>query len=331
MAFRIRLGIRPKPTEVMDVVVVGAGPAGLTAALYAARFMLRVVVIGEEIGGTLTEAGEVDDYPAVPSIQGPDLAKKFELHVSKYKVPIIRDRVIDVRRSSNLFEVYTQHNGVFKGKTVILAVGSKRRRLNVPGEAEFSGRGVSYCAPCDAPLFKDKVVAVVGGGNAALQAALLMTSYSPKVYLIHRRDTFRAFPIYVKLTLSNPKIEPILNSVVTEIGGDKFVKWVRVRNVKSGEERVINVEGVIVEIGSEPPKEFFKRIGLETDEKGYIVVKPGQLTNIPGIFAAGDCTAGPYKKKFDQIVTAAAEGAIAALSAYEYLIGAMKDFGQAYT
>lgn len=147
-----------------------------------------------------------------------------------------------------------------------------------------------------------------------------MTSYSPKVYLIHRRDSFKAFPIYVKLVKENPKIELVLNTIITEVGGERTLEWIKVRDVRTGEERKLRVNGLIVEIGSEPPKEFFKNVGLETDERGYIVVKPGQQTNIPGIFAAGDCTAGPCKKKFDQIVTAAAEGAIAALSAYEYLM-----------
>lgn len=320
MRFRITLGLRPRPAELLDVLIIGAGPAGLTAALYAARFALKTLVISEEVGGTLMEAGEIDDYPGIPSIHGPELARRFEAHVVKYNVPIVRDRVTDVRKTNDIFEVHTEHSGVFRSRTVIIAVGSKRRRLGVPGEDKFIGKGVSYCAPCDAPLFKGKVVAVVGGGNAALQAALLMTSYSPKVYLIHRRDSFRAFPIYVKLVKENPRIELLLNTVVTEVGGEKTLKWVKIKNVKSGEERKLEVKGLIVEVGSEPPREFFEKIGLEVDDKGYIVVRPGQLTNIPGIFAAGDCTAGPCKKKFDQIVTAAAEGALAALSAYEYIM-----------
>ena len=319
MGFRLSLPTAPPSGERFDLVIVGAGPAGLTAALYAARFGLKVVVIGEEIGGALADAGEVDDYPGVMSIQGPDLAKKFETHVKKYKVPIVWNLVKDIEKEGEFFRV-TLGNGIhYLGKAVIIAVGSKRRTLNVPGETEFKGRGVSYCAPCDAPLFKDKVTAVVGGGNAALQAALLLTIYSPKVYLIHRRDQFRAFPVYVDLVRNNPEIELVLDSVVEEIGGGKTVEWVRIRNVKTGKEKRLEISGVIIEIGSEPPKDFFKKLDLRTDEKGYIIVGPGQETNIKGIYAAGDCTAGPHKKKFDQIVTAAAEGAVAALSVYEQL------------
>jgi len=319
LAFRLGAP-RKAPVELYDVVVVGGGPAGLTATLYSVRFGLKTVCVSEDFGGTLNEAGEIDDYPGIPSINGPELAKKFEEHVRKYGAPLIRDSVTEVSKSSDdLFEVKTRGGNVFKAKAVIIAVGSKRRKLGVPGETEFAGKGVSYCAACDAPLFRGKVVAVVGGGNAALQSALLMTVYASKVYLIHRRTQFRAYEVYVKLIKSNPKIELVLNARVKSIGGDKSVKWVEVEDVVTGETRKLDVEGVLVEIGSEPPKEFLSKIGLELDSYGYVVVKPGQKTNIEGIFAAGDCTGGPYKKKFDQIVIAAAEGALAASSAYEYI------------
>jgi thioredoxin reductase (NADPH) len=317
---RFRLPRRPQPGEVFDVIIVGGGPAGLSAALYAARFSLKVIVISENVGGTLNEAGVIDDYIGIPEIPGPQLAKKFEEHVGRYRVPIVVGRVVDVVREGDTFRVVLQDSTTYVGRALILAVGSVRRRLGVPGEDRLVGRGVTYCAPCDAPLFKDKEVAVVGGGNAALQGALLVASYASRVYLIHRRDSFRAFPVYVDLVRGNPKIELVLNSVVTEIGGGERVEWVRVRNVATGEESVIKVSGVVVEIGSEPPRDFFAKLGLELDEYGYVVVRPGQLTNVEGVFAAGDCTGGPYKKKFDQVVTAVAEGALAAYSAYEYLI-----------
>jgi len=328
MGFRLSFPKGPKEGETFDVIIVGAGPAGLTAALYAARFGLKAIVIGEEIGGALADAGEVDDYPGIMSVQGPDLAKKFESHVRKYGVPIIRNRVIDIRKVEEKFKVVLSDGIFYLSGAVIIAVGSRRRTLNVPGEKEFKGRGVSYCAPCDAPLFKGKVTAVVGGGNAALQAALLLTVYSPKVYLIHRREQFRAFPVYVDLVKKNKNIELVLNSVVEKIGGSRMVEWVEIRNVKTDEVSKLSVNGIIIEIGSEPPKDFFSNLNLKTDSKGYIIVGPGQETNIKGIYAAGDCTAGPNKKKFDQIVTAAAEGAIAALSVYEQLkLGRAQEIG----
>lgn len=317
---RFRLPRRPQPGEVFDVVIVGGGPAGLSAALYAARFSLRVLVISETIGGTLNEAGIIDDYIGIPEIPGPQLARRFEEHVARYGVPIVVGKVVNVVKEGDTFRVVLQDSTTYLGRALIVAVGSVRRKLGVPGEDRLAGKGVTYCAPCDAPMFRGKEVAVVGGGNAALQGALLVASYASKVYLIHRRDSFRAFPVYVDLVKGNPRIELVLNSVVTEIGGEERVEWIRVRNVATGEERVIKVSGVVVEIGSEPPREFLAKLGLELDEYGYVVVRPGQLTNVEGVFAAGDCTGGPYKRKFDQVVTAVAEGAIAAYSAYEYLI-----------
>lgn len=319
MGFRLGIPKKPRETEILDVLVVGAGPAGLSAALYSKRLGLKTVCIGEDIGGTLNEAGIVDDYIGIQDILGPELAKKFVEHVRKYEVPIYRDSAIDIVKENNKFKVTTKSGVVFTARAVILAVGSKRRKLGVPGEAEFAGRGVTYCAACDAPLFKEKVVAVVGGGNSALQSALLMTSYATKTYLIHRRDSFRAYDVYVKSVTNHPKIELVLNSVVRSIGGSKSVEWIEVENLVTHETRKISVDGVLIEIGSEPPKEFFTRIGLKLDEYGYVIVEPGQKTNIEGMFVAGDCAGGPYKKKFDQVVTAAAEGALAALSAYEYL------------
>ncbi len=320
LAPRLRLPARVAPGELFDVIVVGGGPAGLSAALYAARFALKVLVISEEVGGTLNNAGVIDDYIGIQDVPGPELAKRFESHIAKYGVPVLVDRVVRVERVGEHFEISSRGSGTFRAQSVIIAVGSLRRKLGVPGEDRLMGRGVSYCAPCDAPMFKGKEVAVVGGGNAALQGALLVASYASKVYLVHRRDSFRAFPVYVDLVRKNPKIELLLNSVVAEIGGTDRVEWIRVRNVLTNEEREVGVSGVVIEVGAEPPVEFLKSVGLELDEHGYVLARPGQKTNVEGVFAAGDCTGGPYKKKFDQVVTAVAEGAVAAYSAYEYLM-----------
>ena len=294
-----------------DVVIIGGGAAGIAAAIYSARYMLDTIIVTETEGGTLLEAAEIENYPGFPSIMGPELATRFYEHLRKYDVSVIRARVTDVSKTNNgLFIVKGTRGLELKTKTVIVAVGTVRRKLGVPGEEELHGRGVSYCTVCDAPIFKGKIVAVVGGGDSALQGALLASKYAVKVYLIHRRSTFRAQPIYVKQVKENPKIELVLNETVVEIGGKDKVEWIK---LKSG--KILRVDGIFIEIGEEPPKEFLKRIGLELDEKGFIKVREDMSTNIPGIFAAGDVTNIPLK----QVVTAVYTGARAATSAYEYI------------
>lgn len=297
-----------------DVVVIGGGPAGVAAAIYAARYMLDAILVAKEKGGQLNKIGYVENYPGILKIMGPELIDRLYEHLAKYKVPVVLDEVVDVKRKENRFNVITVSNRVFKAKTVILALGVVKRKLGVPGEEEFLGRGVSYCAPCDAPLFKDKVVAVVGGGDSAASASLLLAEYTRKVYVIHRRSQFRAQPYYIRQMELNPKIEFIFNSNVAEIGGTKTVEWVKIKETG----RKIFVNGVFIEIGANPPVEFFRKIGVEIDEKGYVKVNRDQSTNIPGIFAAGDCTnaSGAFK----QIVVAVAQGAIAADSAYRYIV-----------
>ncbi|MCH1771630.1 MULTISPECIES: thioredoxin-disulfide reductase [Metallosphaera] len=305
------------PNEKFDTIIIGLGPAAYSAALYAARYMLKTLVIGETPGGQLTEAGEVDDYLGLIGVQASEMIKLFNAHVEKYKVPILMDRVESFRREGEEYVVKTKRKGEFRASTLIVAVGTKRRKLNVPGENEFTGRGVSYCSVCDAPLFKNRPVVVVGGGNSALDGAELLSRYATKVYLVHRREEFRAQPIIVKLVKEKPNVELILNSVVKEIKGDKLVRKVVVQNLKTGEVREIDANGIFVEIGFEPPTEFAKINGLEVDEQGYIKVDDWTRTNLPGVFAAGDCTNKWIG--FRQVATSTAMGAVAAHSAYNYL------------
>lgn len=306
-----------KPGETFDLIIVGLGPAAYSAALYAARYMLKTLVIGETPGGQLTEAGEVDDYLGLIGINAQDMIKVFNKHIEKYNVPVVLDHVESIRKDGDEFVVKAKRKGEFKAKSVILAIGVKRRKLNVPGEAEFTGRGVSYCSICDAPLFKNKVVAVIGGGDSALEGAEILSRYATKVYLIHRRDEFKGQPIYLENIKAKPNVEIILNTVVTEIKGDKLVKSILTKNVKTGETKELNVNGVFVEIGFEPPTDFARANGLETDAMGYIKVDEWMRTNIQGVFAAGDCT-GMWLG-FRQVITSAAQGAVAAHSAFRYL------------
>lgn len=327
MSFKLRTSLTPTTSDTVlkdtfDVVVVGGGPAGLTAALYCARFGLDTVVITKNIGGLVVEAPLVDDYIGLPEIKGTDLVEKFVKHVKKYGVPIVIDEVVDVFRdksSDDYWCVKLKSNRVFRSYVVVLAVGSEKRKLGVPGEEEFLGRGVSYCAICDGPLFRGKDVAVIGGGNSALTAALFLANIANKVYLVHRRSSFRAFKVYVDAVLSNPKIEVIWSSVVKEIFGGDLVEGIRVANLETGEERIIKVSGVFIEIGLRPPTEFFKRIGLEVDEEGRAIVNIDRSTSLRGIYVVGDAAGGPYKYKLEQIITAAADGAIAADAIYKYI------------
>lgn len=321
MSLRLRATKKIPRGEEYDVVIVGGGPAGLSAAIYAQRFLLKSLVVAKEIGGQLNLTDSVDDYPGLGRIRASDLVNKFKRHAEMFKATIYYpeevtgwERLPDAR-----FRVKGKRGLDVYAKAIIMAVGSVRRKLGVPGEREFAGKGVSYCSVCDAPFYagKDSVV-VVGGGDAAFEGAILLSGYVKKVYLVHRRTEFRAKPFFVEVAKSKPNIEFVLDSVVTEIKGKDKVESVVVKNKKTGETREIKVDGIFIEIGFEPPKEWFHKLGLETDEAGYIKVDEWMRTNIEGVFAAGDCTS--QWPGFRQVVTAAAMGAVAAYSTYNYLV-----------
>lgn len=322
MSMRMSIIKRIPRGEKLDVAIIGAGPAGLSAAIYASRFLLKTAVISENVGGQLNETAEVDDYLGLGKISAVEMISRFREHVEKvHKVPIyVNSRVDSIEHQSDEWFLVKGRRVEVYTRTIILAVGSRRRKLGVPGEKEYRGRGVSYCSVCDAPFFRgSRAVAVVGGGDAAFEGALILSGYADKVYLIHRRRGFRAKPFYVKQVYSRDNIELVLDTVVKEIRGDgRKVRSVVVKNKVTGEERVIDVDGIFIEIGFEPPREWFERIGLETDDAGYVKVDDWMRTSIPGIFAAGDCTS--VWRGFRQIVTAAAMGAVAAYSAYNYLL-----------
>jgi len=305
-------------TDTHDVVIVGLGPAAYSAALYSARFMLKTLVVGENMGGQLAEAGEVDDYPGLIGVQAQQMIEAFNEHVKKYSVPIVLDRVESIKKEDGEFLLNTQGGSEFRARAVILAVGVERRRLNVPGELELLGKGVSYCSVCDAPLFKGKRVVVIGGGDSALEGAEILSRYASKVYLVHRRNEFRAQPIYVESVKKKTNVEFVLNSVVKKIEGEKTVNGVVVEERERNTQRKLEVQGVFIEIGFEPPKEFAKKVGVETDPNGYIKVDEWMRTSVKGVFAAGDCTS--VWLGFRQVVTAVAQGAVAAHSAFKYVI-----------
>lgn len=299
-----------------DVVIVGGGPAGLSAAIYASRNLLRTAVISKDFGGQVLDAHSVENYPGFVKVTGEELMRKFREHAEHFGAELVQATVQHIERDGEVFVVETD-KGETRAPAVIYATGSTHRRLGVPGEEELAGRGVSYCAICDAALFRGKVVAVIGGGNTAFMDADLLTQHASKVYIVHRRREFRAEPTWVERLRKNPKVEFVTPYVVERIVGKDRVEKLIVKNRETGETDELPVDGVFIDVGMVPRTELAGRLGVELDERGYIVVREDQSTNVPGFFAAGDVTTG--MNGVHQIVTAAAEGAIAALSAYDYL------------
>lgn len=298
-----------------DLIIIGGGPAGLTAAVYAARKKMDTLLLTKEFGGQLMWTKEIENYMGYQFISGPELMGKFEEQVKRFAVLTKYEEVNDLLvNRDGIFTIKTDV-GQYQSKTVIMAMGKRPRRLGVPGELEFTGRGVSYCATCDGPLFADKVVAVVGGGNSAVQAAIELSGISPTVYLVVRADEYVADPIMLdKLKAANNIVE--LKGYVSEgIFGSDVVRNFRIREIASGQTQDLAVSGVFVEVGLEPNSGFAEEL-VATNRYKEVVVDCRSNTNIPGLFAAGDVTNGPDK----QIVIAAGDGAKAALMAYDYLL-----------
>ncbi|MEM3833163.1 MAG: thioredoxin-disulfide reductase [Thermoprotei archaeon] len=306
--------IEEKPTEPFDVIIVGGGPAGLTAGIYAARAGLKTTIFeGSAVGGIVAISPPIEDYPGFKYIEGPELAKLFWEHAEEYVKVRVPELVKEIKKDDKFFRIIT-NKGEYLSKAVILTTGSKRRKLNVPGENKFIGKGVSYCAVCDAQFFIGKNVIVVGGGDGAVDDALYLHKVGVNVTLVHRRDQLRASKIYQdKLFKSGIKV--IWNTVVKEIKGSRVVESVVLENVKDGTITVMPVNGVFVSIGQEPDNYLARQLGCEVTPEGFIVVDRFQRTTVPFVYAAGDITGG-----FQQIVVAAGEGAKAALTAYNDLL-----------
>lgn len=301
-----------------DLIIIGSGAAGLTASIYASRYKLNHLIIGKVPGGQMVDAHVVQNYPGFESISGTELTEKFIKHLGSYKVTLTEEIITTLKKSAGGFEVINDGGKTYHGKTLILAMGARHRSLNVPGEAQFLGKGVSYCATCDAPLFKDKTVAVVGGGDSAATAALHLSLYASKVYLIHRRDTLRAEPAWQERLKAADKIELVLKRQVSVISGNQFVESIKLNEPYGGKSE-LDVGGVFIEIGLVPAASLAKQIEVEVDKEGYIIVGPDMSTNTSGVFAAGDICALSGALHFRQIVTSAAQGASAAAGVYQYL------------
>ncbi|RLJ07334.1 MAG: thioredoxin reductase [Candidatus Aenigmatarchaeota archaeon] len=302
--------------EIYDVIIIGSGPAGLGAGVYCKRYKLKTLVIGKEPGGYLTKTHMIENYLGFPSILGAELAKKFQEHAEKVGVELkFFATVSNIKKNNDIFELRTESGETFKSYSVIVAIGTVQRRLNVPGEDKFLGKGVSYCATCDAPFFKGKTVCVVGGSDAAGVTALMLTEHAKKVYISYRREELRAEPITKERIEKNPKIEIIYKSNIKEFKGKDKLESIVIDI--DGEIKEMPMDGVFIEIGSIPSTVLLKNLNVETNEQGYIKVKEDMSTNVEGLFAAGDISTG--SNNFRQIITAAAEGAIASNSAFKYI------------
>jgi thioredoxin reductase (NADPH) len=302
--------------EKWDIIIIGAGAAGLTAGLYGARSGLKTLILEKQLpGGATVESPWIENYPGFPSISGQELGNKMVEHTTKFGVQVNQlESVTELDVKGEETRIVKTSKTSYEAGAIIIATGSHHRELGAKGEKEFSGKGVSYCALCDGAFFKGKKVVVVGGGNNAATSAQILVHLASNVKVVHRRDDFRAEEILLD-SLRKANVEFLMNTEVKEIKGDSSVKSIVVFNNKSGETKEIQVNGVFVQVGEVPNSDFAKNAGVQVDEEGYIIVDLQQRTNIPGVYAAGDVTNSPVK----QVGTAVGQGIIAAVNAFGYI------------
>jgi len=308
-----------------ELIIIGTGPAGLACSIYASRFKIDHLIIAKNFGGTLTEAHLIQNYPGIQEITGQELAQKMLAHAQSYGAEITQDEVTKLRATSYElraagFELTTASSKTYQTQTLFLGLGTRVRRLEVPGEKEFLGKGVAYCAACDAPLFKGKTVAVVGGGNAAATAALQLAEFCPQVYLINRSESLRAEPFWQEQLKKLKNVLSILNTNVVEILGDEVVTGIKLDQPFNGQNE-LKVQGVFIEIGAVPAVSLATDLGVELTPSGLIKIEPDGKTNIPGVWAGGDVATACKDLEPRQIVHAVSEGAMAALSIFKHLRG----------
>lgn len=301
-----------------DVAIIGAGPAGLAASVYLSRYRLSNLVLGPEFGGYVSTTHLVEDYLGYDTVGGLDLAQKFTDHAKAYpdEATIINDKVSTVERTADGFSLESWSGKEYSARAIIIATGTEHNKLGVPGEQQFEGRGVSYCVTCDAAFFKDKVVAIVGGGDSGAKGALHLSEFAKRVYWIHRRKEFRAEPIWVERVREKPNVTFVLENSVAEVLGDQKVTGLKLANPYEGAE-VLAVDGLFVEIGSTPQRALPDMVGAKVDQYQNLIVNDHMRTSAELVWGAGDGTTG--SAMFRQIITAAAEGSIAAGDIYEYL------------
>jgi thioredoxin reductase (NADPH) len=301
--------------EIENVVIIGSGPAGWSAAIYTGRADLRPLLItGNELGGQIALTTEVENFPGFEQIQGPELVENMQRQAERFGTEVLIDYVTELDVNGPPFTVTTAGGHLFRTNAVIVATGASPRRLNVPGEERLTGRGVSYCATCDGFFFRGKEVVVVGGGDSALQEALFLTKFASRVRIIHRRDSLRAGATLQRRGRENPKIEFIWNSVVTAINGEQKVEGITLKNVLTGAETALPVDGVFVYVGHLPNNQLVAG-KLAMDDQGYLITDKLMRTSVPGIFAAGEI----QDHRFKQAATSAGQGVAAAMEVEKYL------------
>ena len=298
------------------MIIIGSGPAGLSAAIYAQRARLNTLVIEREYisGGQVVNTYEVDNYPGLPGINGFELGMKFREHADKLGTEFVNAEVTQLELSSKVKKVITEEE-VYEAKTIVIATGARHRKLGIPGEEELGGMGVSYCATCDGAFFKDHTVAVVGGGDVAVEDAIFLSRGCEKIYLIHRREELRAAKSLQERLFACNNVEFLWNTEVVKIYGEDHIECIGIRNKKTGEKKTMDIEGIFIAVGTIPNSDLVKG-KLQTDEQGYIIAGKDCITNVEGVYAAGDVR----KKMMQQIITAAADGANAVNSAQRYLM-----------
>lgn len=302
--------------KIYDLIIVGAGPAGMTSSIYASRANMSVLMLERKYpGGQMLSTEEIENYTGYEMVTGPELSEKMFEHSKKFGTEFSFGNITKVEEKDGL-KYLTAGNDVHVAKSVIIATGSQHRNLDIPGEEQFSGKGVSYCAVCDGAFFRNKEVVVIGGGDSAVEEALYLSNLVSKVTIVHRRDELRAQKILQERAFAKENIHFVWDSVPYEIKGERVVKSVEIRNVKTGEESSIPTNGVFIYVGMLPQTDDFRDLGI-TNEAGYIPTNEKLETEIPGIFAAGDVR----EKEIRQVITAASDGAIAAQSAYSYVEG----------
>ena len=299
-----------------DLIILGAGPTGMAASIYASRYKINHLVIGNIFGGSLFKAHKIENWPGEKSISGSDLVMKFYEHAKNLGAEIKEEEVVEVKKDNGVFIVKTNLNKIYQSKAILVALGTKHRKLNISGEEEFLGKGVSYCAVCDGAFFKNKIVAVAGGSNSAAMAAEMLSEYTKKTYLIYRKEIMRCEPVILERLEKNSKIKIIYNTNIIKVAGDKKVELVEIDNKYNGSDK-IKLDGLFIEVGAVPFADLAKELGVKIDESSRIIIDASGATSINGIYAAGDITNG--SNGFCQIVTAVSEGAIATTSIYRYL------------